>query len=266
MTTVTRFDRLEFKFIVGACQRRRLSPVLAEHLVPDPHGDSAGAYPVVSVYYDNEQHDIYWEHIQELRSRRKLRVRVYGSDRTAARPACFVEIKHRLDGRIVKRRALLPLDHALAVVNGGEPPRGLPELEQGVVEEARAMVAARGLRPTCVIRYDRQALRGTGPEADLRITFDTNLSYRLNDLVPRPDDRAFDRVILNGGAAVLEVKVAETVPFWLSELLAQEQCLLQSHSKYCRIVEANGRDQPAEPIRLQWSRRASGRMEAAWTR
>lgn len=272
MTPVTRFDRQELKFIVSAEQRRRLTRSLLRRLQPDPHGDGSGGYPVVSVYYDNDGRDVYWEHVQGLGSRRKLRVRVYGGAATAAEPACFVEIKHSLDGRTVKRRAPLPIDQAQAVVHGGSSPSALPALEQRVVDEAQDMVAAKALRPVCVIRYDRQAFLGSGDEADLRVTFDNTLRYRLHDLVARPDDPSFDHVLLNGRAAILEVKVAEAIPYWLSTLLAQQHCLLQSQSKYCRIVEAgsNGHGPSGGATQtvpgLRWTRRPSGSVEATWTR
>ena len=233
---------MELKFLVTTRQRKAITRAISGHLERDPFGDAAGRYPVVSLYYDNAPRDVYWEQVQGVGSRRKLRVRVYGGA-TECPPVSFVEIKHKLDGRTVKRRAALDLPSALALCADRPTAAALEHLahlsaaEGRVVEEARAMARSRGLAPTCVVRYDREAFHGRADAPDLRLTFDDHVVYRLHDLVPVADDQDFDATLLASGTHVLEVKVARSMPYWLSSLLAAEGCLLQSHSKYCQIIE-----------------------------
>ncbi len=91
---------------------------LAPHLRPDENAGTGAQYPVVSLYYDNGERDCYWEKARGLPSRRKLRVRVYGSKDGAVPATAFIEVKHKCDGRGVKRRVKLPLEHALRAGDG----------------------------------------------------------------------------------------------------------------------------------------------------
>jgi hypothetical protein len=149
-----------------------------------------------------------------------------------------LEIKHKHLGRVVKRRARLPLEMALAI-GAGEIVEDLflPESDRRITEEAHRLVREQGFHPCCCMRYDRHAYADRDPESDLRITFDTGIAYRFDDLKPMPDDRRFDKFLLPNGFSVLEVKVTGCVPYWLSRLIAQFGCIFQSHSKYCNALE-----------------------------
>lgn len=235
----SRLDRFELKFVVGRAQREFLVTHLGPHLRADENaGEGAAAYPIVSLYYDNLHRDCYWEKARGVASRRKLRVRVYGSLDGKVTPASFVEVKHKCDGRGVKRRVKLPLDSALRVAAGESVDAPLSTAEWRVIGEVHRFVQERDLRPACCLRFLREAFAGRGENADLRITFDSQIGYRMDRLSPLPDDRDFQQSLLPDGASVLEVKVTGSVPYWLSRLIAQCGCILQSHSKYSHALEA----------------------------
>jgi hypothetical protein len=233
-----RLDRFELKFILSAEQRARLMPDLLPHLRADENAVTGAHYPIVSIYYDNAERDCYWDNLNGVRSRRKLRVRLYGSQCGTTPPTCFAEVKHKVEGRNVKRRARLSIDEALAVAAGEHRPAGLSEAEYRTVEEIHALVRLRALQPCVCLRYDRHAYSGVDQAADLRITFDTGIAYRFERLTPVPDDRDFVHYLHPDGASVMEVKVTGAVPYWLTRLLGEAGCIMQGHSKYCRIMEA----------------------------
>ena len=236
----TRFDRREFKFVVDALQRRRLTEALAARLTPDPHGDGTGRYPIISVYYDNASLDLFMDGLRGLSSRRKLRLRLYGDASTRAAAACFIEIKHRYKARVAKRRVELALEEAIGVGQGRPPQRELGASDALVVAEALEMQRAMRLRPTCLLRYERQAFRGASSEADLRVTFDHAIRARARDLIPVVGDQDFEVEILEPTHSILEIKVAETVPFWLARQLGALGCVRRSYSKYGNSVLALG--------------------------
>ncbi|MEO6741658.1 MAG: polyphosphate polymerase domain-containing protein [Chthoniobacteraceae bacterium] len=249
------------KFEVSAAQRG----VLMEQLVPclraDEYAGAGARYPVVSLYYDNADRDCYWEKARSLPSRRKLRVRVYGSRDGAVPSVSFVEIKHKCDGRGVKRRVMLPLAQALRVCDGAEPVGvTLSESDCRIVAEVHDLVKRRAFRPVMVMRYDRTAFAGAEPGSDLRVTFDEGIHARLDHLVPDPDDRRFDmsREMHGAGAAVMEVKVTDCIPYWLSRVISATGCQMQSHSKYCSKLES---DDPVLHAMLspKWRTRCSSR-------
>lgn len=228
------------KFVISAAQREKLMSKLDSHLRADANADDSAYYPIVSLYYDNSERDCYWEKVQSLQSRRKLRVRVYGSLDGKLPPTCFMEIKHKQEGRGVKRRIQLPLEQALRVGQGLWPEGvNLTEPDKRAVAEVHDLYNRRGFRPSLVMRYDRSAYAARDPKSDLRITYDTGIAYRLINLNPVPDDQDFtpENYLHPEGTSVLEVKITGTIPFWLSVMIAEAGCILQSHSKYSKALE-----------------------------
>ena len=213
-------------------------PELLPHLRADENAVTGAHYPIVSVYYDNAERECYWDNLNGVTNRRKLRVRLYGSQCGTMPPTCFAEVKHKVEGRNVKRRARLSIEEALAVAAGAHAPAGLSPGELRTVEEIHALVRLRDLKPCVCLRYDRHAYASVDPEADLRITFDTGIAYRFDRLTPVPDDREFTDFLHPEGSSVMEVKLTGVVPYWLTRLLGEQGCVMQGHSKYCRIMEA----------------------------
>lgn len=225
------------KFVISRTQREAVLEQLQSRLRPDENAGADAWYPIVSLYYDNAARDCYWERTMGVANRRKLRVRLYGSRDGVLPPTCFLEIKQKCEGRGVKRRARLPLSMALEIASGRPAEATLPRQESRLVEEVHDLVHRRNFRPVCVMRYDRQAFAGQGADADLRVTFDSGVACRLDRLDPEPDDRRFTRYLLPEGSSVMEIKVTESVPYWVSRLVADAGCVLQSHSKYCHALE-----------------------------
>jgi hypothetical protein len=235
-----RIDRFEMKFAITPAQRAALMAQLGPHLLPDENAGDGARYPVVSLYYDTDERDCYWEKARSLPSRRKLRMRVYGSRDGAVPAVSFVEIKHKCEGRGVKRRVLLPLAQALRVCDGFQPEGvTLGEPEWRIISEVHDLVLRRKFKPVMLMRYERTAYASLDPESDLRVTFDEGICARLGNLTPEPDDRRFDAcdVIHGDGGAVMEVKVTGCIPYWLSRTIAAEGCRMQSYSKYSSALE-----------------------------
>ena len=110
------FNRFELKYLIPLKTAEAFKKALGAFLVPDQHGGSAGSYPLTSLYYDSPDFKFYWQKVEGIKFRRKLRIRVYGemASLTPQTPV-FVEIKQRLDRVTQKRRILLPYQAALAL-------------------------------------------------------------------------------------------------------------------------------------------------------
>ena len=226
-------NRFEYKFLLSIESATALRAELGAALQPDTVGGVGGRYPVVSLYYDSPDLHCYWEHWRGVPSRRKLRVRTYGTADGAIPSATFLEIKHKSDGRGAKRRLATTLTEALRLAAGESPLTPLNPADARVAAEAGQLALAEGFRPRAVMRYDRQAFSFESPgAAPLRITFDEDVCVRFDDLTLRTDDRAFVQPVFAPGTCVLEVKGKRAVPAAFATLLARRRIYPRQISKY----------------------------------
>jgi hypothetical protein len=243
--TIRKFNRFELKYIVPIQAAERFKQDLSSFLAPDEHGDSRGSYGLSSLYYDGSDYRFYWEKIDGLKFRRKLRIRHYenGDPLTEDTPV-FVEIKQRLNRVTQKRRLQLPYGHALRLCSQRQVPE--PEAfnhspsDAAVIDEALALSWQYDLRPASIVSYTRQALIGGQYDVGLRVTFDKDLTYRTAGQGPsglQLEDGSEGLSLFPADMVIIEIKVNERIPYWLTELVAMHNLNLMRVSKYCRSIE-----------------------------
>jgi hypothetical protein len=229
--------RFEHKILIDDARRAELLARFADRMLPDMTGSADGRYPVVSLYCDTPDRRCHWEAWRGVPSRRKLRVRIYGTRDGAIPSATFVEVKHR-DGKAgAKRRVRLPLAEACALVGGADVTSPDPADER-ILAEIRKMVADDGYAPACVIRYDRCAYRfcdGHGVE-QLRVTFDQSIRARFDRLTPVVDDEGGELLVVPPDLAIMEVKGSTSVPYELAAYLGSAGLHPRPFSKYSASI------------------------------
>lgn len=243
--TIRTFNRFELKYLLTLQQAEHFKSALRPFMIPDNHGYSKGRYSLSSLYYDSPDYRCYWEKVDGLLVRRKLRLRHYEdsaifSDETPV----FVEIKQRVDRVTQKRRVILPYCEALRLCNDRQIPEHAPE-DRAVIEEIYAFVWQYNLSPASLVRYDRQAFVGTDYDPGLRVTFDTSLTFQVHPL--HLHEPSYGLLMLPPNQVVLEIKVNERIPNWLADMIAKFNLKLIRTSKYCLSIEA-ARNMPA----IQW--------------
>ena len=234
--TIRKFNRFELKYLITRQQTEQLKTGLRAYVVPDENGNHNGRYTLSSLYYDSPDLRCYREKVDGVKFRRKLRIRRYetGDVFTDETPV-FLEIKQRFDRVTQKRRAVLPYRDALRLCNDREIPDHGPD-DQALIEEIYAFLWQYNLRPASIVRYDRQAFAGTKYDVGLRVTFDTSLSFRADQL--RLHEQSSGLPMLPANLVVMEIKVNERIPYWLTEMIAAHNLELVGMSKYCRSIEA----------------------------
>lgn len=226
------FNRFEAKYLLPQREIPGLVSELDGYVSPDPHGEGAWGYPVSSVYWDSADLAMFWEKIEGIKFRRKLRFRSYGGS-----GELFVEIKQRLDRTIQKRRARWPIERIRKAFGWGDEAGSSDEeeIDDPIVAEALLLRHSYRLRPRMAIRYRRRAFFGTY-EPDLRLTFDTRVQYSSTRLeAERPLETG--KYLVDPRIAVMEVKFNERVPLWLLKLIARRELSLVRLSKYCSAVD-----------------------------
>lgn len=231
---VRSFNRFELKYLLTSAQANAFRDDLAQHVDLDPHAGPTGSYPLASLYYDTEDHRFYWEKLEGIKFRRKLRIRSYDPFPEPS-TMVFAEIKQRVNRVTQKRRIVASLADALALCGSGVIPEHDPR-DTATYDEIAAMTLYYDLRPTVITLYEREAFVGRESDPGLRVTFDKDIRYRAADLdltSPGPG-----RPAINPSWQVMEVKVNERIPYWLTELVARHNCELIRISKYCQSLEA----------------------------
>ncbi|WP_335932818.1 polyphosphate polymerase domain-containing protein [Streptomyces sp. PTD5-9] len=232
------FNRFELKYLVPVEQAADIRDELAERMDRDPHSP-VGGYGVWSLYYDTPRLRFYWEKIEGLKFRRKLRIRHYGSPDgvTDDSPVC-VEIKQRVNRVTQKRRITLPYGVARRLCDEREMVDHSAK-ESAFVQEVLELVVRLDLRPTVITGYQREALVGRDADTGLRVTFDRRVRGRDRDFhfgVETPENR----FTLPPHLSVMEIKVNERTPHWITDLAARRDLNLVRISKYVQSVEAFG--------------------------
>lgn len=233
---IRKFNRFELKYILGLKQAWEFRSALQDYLVPDEHGGSSGRYPVASLYFDSPDLRCYQEKESGIKYRRKLRIRHYPSpeafnDQTPV----FLEIKQRVDRATQKRRVVMPYSAALRLCNDREIPEHNPE-DQAVIHEIYVFLWQYNLVPASIVRYDRQALIGTRYDIGVRVTFDREVCFQAHPLHLHEQQSSLP--ILGADRVVMEIKVNERIPTWLTGMIADHNLQLQRISKYCRSIDA----------------------------
>ncbi|MFJ4621156.1 polyphosphate polymerase domain-containing protein [Streptomyces sp. NPDC088812] len=232
------FNRYELKYLVPVDQAARIRDELGERMDQDLHSP-VGGYGVWSLYYDTPQLRFYWEKIEGLKFRRKLRIRHYGDldGVTDDSPVC-VEIKQRVNRVTQKRRITLPYAVARQLCDGREEIAHSAK-EKAFVHEVLELVVRLNLQPTAITGYQREALVGRDQDTGLRVTFDRRIRGRDRDFhfgTERPENR----FLIPPHMSVMEIKVNERAPYWITDLAARRNLNLIRVSKYVQSIEAFG--------------------------
>ncbi len=227
---IKKFNRYELKYVVNHSDYLRLSEDLRKFMSLDSYAGGDGCYSVSSLYYDTLDYDAFRSKIDGVMFRRKLRLRVYPQhDSTHA----FVEIKQRVNRTVQKRRIYLPIPDAKRLCMGDDT--GIPTsdlADRRVIDEVLSIVKILRLRPSCIISYRRRAYVGCRYDIGLRITFDSNLKHRINNMDDIVSNKN-SKFILSPDFYIMEIKANERVPIWLTSFLAKHQCNIARVSKYC---------------------------------
>lgn len=199
----------------------------------DKFGDH-GRYTVTSLYFDNPEHQIYFETKNKLKFRQKLRLRIY--DDTDINGMAFFEVKQKHNNVVNKRRTAIPLIEAYQYINkpNVDTLSNYRVSNPQILNEIDYFRKFYELKPEMVVSYDRHAFHCI-TDPDLRVTFDLNLRCRNEDF--HIEYGPYGKNFIDQNLVVLEVKVTHSVPLWLTRFLQDLECEQRSASKFCTSLE-----------------------------
>lgn len=223
MLTTQQYNRL----------RELISPYMSE--------DKYGLHTICSIYFDTDDDRLIRNSIEKPLYKEKLRLRSYGVPKNDEHEV-FLELKKKYNGIVYKRREALTLSAAESYLQSGQFPADSQIFRE--IDYFRSYYSA---YPKIFIAYDRIAMAGN-EDASLRMTFDFKIRCRRDELDLRAGDHGME--LLSNGSVLLEIKIPNAMPLWLSSALAQLKLYPVSFSKYGQFYtkELKGEFKLCSPI------------------
>ena len=209
--------RYELKYLLSKEQLAYFMASISRYMKIDKYGLTS----IASIYFDTPDFRLINKSLEKPQFKEKLRLRGYGIVEPG-KPT-FLEVKRKCEGIVYKRRIALSEDEAFALIVSKEG----KEKDQISRELEAFMETYKHLEAKYMIIYDRLAYYQDN--SDLRITIDMNPRYRTYDLNLHTSMDGIS--LIEEGGAILEVKVQNSVPTWLSEILTKDKIYQTSFSK-----------------------------------
>ncbi len=257
-------QRFEMKYRLTAYQAEVIRQYIAPYVEPDSKAKFGHRYQLSSVYLDDDKLSLFWASNLGENKRFKLRIRTYTEDGSEPN---FFEIKSRLNGIVMKKRAMVRKEWLTPFLEGRPlPPEAMVTDDPSQLENLelfRAYVSRLNATPKVHVRYWREAYNSRFGDP-VRITFDS-------DVACLPSVGWVDYVHLNGRGwrrlfepyVILEIKFTDTFPSWVQDLIYRFDLLRDSYAKYVysvRLLKNEGYDikRPAAGIRQTVIRGGNG--------
>ena len=232
--------RSEFKYIVPENKMDRIRQMILPYVDVDKfaQGKTNNQYTVRSIYFDTPKFDYYFEKIDGIKNRKKLRIRGYNEENIDN--TVFLEIKRKYEMPIVKFRAPVTYGNALDIFEKGGinghiiPSNKFPK----AVESAQRFlyhVYSSKLRPVVLVIYEREPYLYKFDKT-VRVTFDKNLRGKgYPSLTELYCEDNINRSLHNH--FILEIKFNKHFPGWMNNVIAVNGLKRQAASKYCICLD-----------------------------
>lgn len=217
--------RKEKKFLLNQQEFFCLKNQLARVLPGDPHNGPLG-YPVRSLYFDTIYDKDYFEKLDGVELRRKIRLRCYSPDSDFA----MLEIKQKQGDLQLKRSLRVEREDAKRLAKGDYSPLLQYSGDRAdFALECFALMNKSCYLPKTIVEYQRMAY--IAKENRIRITFDQNIISTESSM-----DLFSPNLIMNPvmdkALVVLEVKYNNFLLGYIQQLLNQADRSEVSVSKY----------------------------------
>ncbi len=211
--------RYELKYLLNGAQTDYLVKSLEGHMKLDQYGRTS----IASLYYDTPNYQLIRASVEKPPFKEKIRLRSYGLA-TRESPV-YLELKRKAYGIVYKRRvqSTLPLVDKFFAGSGDICAPGQINREITYFRDYY-----KTLVPACLIIYDREAF--FEPGGDLRLTIDHCPRYRVDHLDLTSSMEGLP--LRPPGHTILEIKVQEAMPLWLTHILDEGKIYKNSFSKY----------------------------------
>ncbi len=206
-----------------------MSARLSSLLGRDENAGADGEYFIRSLYFDDASRTAYYEKLSGVADRKKYRIRIYNHSDSVIKLEC----KEKRGDRIKKRAVSVTREQADGMVNGDFS--SLYGSEDPLCKEVLALAKGRGLAPSVVVDYDREAY--VHPIGNVRLTFDKALHAGISgaDIF---DSELLTVPVFPDGTVIFEIKYDELLPVHIRDLVSAAHGSRIALSKFCLCRDA----------------------------
>lgn len=217
------FQRVEEKYLISCDEKRDILLRMNDYIERDKFFISH----IHNIYFDNINNDLIINSLDKPIFKDKFRARCYGD--MSLDGDVFLESKVKYRGVVSKRRIKLSVKDFNSYINSGNLVN-----DSQVFKEISYYFDYYKLKPSIYIAYDRESYKGK-VDSSLRITFDSNLRSRRDDLLFK--DNILMEKYFDSDFYIMEIKAVMAMPLWLVRILSDMNIRPISFSKYGKIYE-----------------------------
>lgn len=217
MDVKTCFKRYELKYLLNAEQYAAVREVMQGRMTPDAYGKSR----ICNLYFDTPDFRIIRRSLEKPVYKEKLRLRSYGP--VGPDGTVYAELKKKYQSVVYKRRVGMTREGAAEFLKSPQPQTQIGR------EIAYFLEVYPDAAPMVWLSYAREAFFGAD-DPDLRMTFDTDVLARWENLTL--GGGIYGTPVLPQGKILMEVKVRDAIPLWLTHCLSDAKIRQTSFSKY----------------------------------
>jgi len=234
--------RYEYKYVVSvSCMeemRKQILPFVELDKFAEVSNNSE--YTVRSIYFDSPAFDFYFEKVEGIKNRKKVRMRGY--DQHSLTDKVFLEIKRKYEIPIVKFRAPIQYNEAMQVfkeksLNGFENSNILDQKKIENTKRFFYQIFSNNLRPVVLVVYEREAYLSKFDKT-VRVTFDKSLRGAPYPALEELYDESSLLPVMHN-FFIVEVKFNKSFPKWMAPILANYDLKRRSASKYVFTMDSS---------------------------
>ena len=220
--------RHEIKILLSYAEYMDLSRKLRLVTTPDANASNGNEYFIRSLYFDDIYNTAYKTKINGVDNRKKYRIRIYGGSKNVINFEC----KSKYKDRIKKTSFKITYEQYDSLMKGDV--EFLKKIEHPLAMEIYLLIRTKGLRPSVIVDYDREAY--LHPLSTTRLTFDKHLHAGISSFDIFDKDLVTIPVFPND-SVIFEIKYNEFIPRHIVDILASLRGTKMSLSKYCMCKE-----------------------------
>ena len=215
--------RQEEKYPLNLQEAIQFSHRFSRLLMPDPYSVN-GSYMVRSLYFDTVDDRDFFDKVTEQNLRRKIRLRVYSPDASAAK----LEVKQKNGSYQRKRSLTVSREDAQALIDGQYSV--LLHYPEEFAAELFAIMTTECYRPKSIVEYQRRAFMAQ--ENNIRLTFDAHICATESTMDLFSPNLPLNPVF-DADKVIFEVKYDRFMLGYIKEIISHVDRRSISSSKYC---------------------------------